>query len=743
MTANAPEVVSFPRQRLRGPALPELGVKTLGNNSEERVTAFGGRRHPGGAESREGAGARQGSCGNDDEDRTRADGDLRPSLCPGGGSEDAGSSRGASGALGEDRGRRRGVSRAGVAVRAGDAQASDSGASAGAARRCRLRASWDGGRARGRRRRRRSPWDAVSEDCGDAARDSSGGLWTRESEDDGGPSGEERRRRRGRDPSPPLALGRRGATMPRVPDSRSPAPCRETAGAEGPQMKVHLGSIHDAVRTGDVKQLSDIVEREANINEVDAVHKFTPLHWAAHAGSLECLHWLLWHGADVTQATQRGWTAAHIAAVRGQDACMQALAVSGADLDAQDDRGCTPAHLAAAHGHSFTLQVLLRSGVDPGVADKREWRPVHCAAFHGRLGCLQLLLKWGCGVEDVDRSGNLPVHLAAMEGHLPCFKFLLGRMRSRTQALKAYNDNGETVLDLAQRFLKQNILEFIQGAKHEGYNPEDQEALAFPGHVAAFKGDLEMLKKLVEDGAINVNERDNSGSTPMHKAAGQGHIECLQWLIKKGADSNITNTGGERPGDVAKRFAHLAAVKLLEGLQKYDVDDEEVDDKDVRFFLRHGVEGSTDAAGDLCLCEPDRADSRMRAYKKVLELRRLLEIAESNYRHLGGITGEDQRWTKERREAESTVSELRGQLEVERLRREKLECRVDELRAEADQLREALGQLQAEADQLEEALGRARVSGSMAAEDNPGETNKEKRRVKKRVSSGGVFVRRY
>lgn len=42
-------------------------------------------------------------------------------------------------------------------------------------------------------------------------------------------------------------------------------------------------------------------------------------------------------------------------------------------------------------------------------------------------------------------------------------------------------------------------------------------ALAFPGHVAAFKGDLEMLKKLIEDGVININERDNNGSTPMHK----------------------------------------------------------------------------------------------------------------------------------------------------------------------------------------------------------------------------------
>ncbi len=39
--------------------------------------------------------------------------------------------------------------------------------------------------------------------------------------------------------------------------------------------------------------------------------------------SLQCLHWLLWHGADTTVTTPKGWVAAHIAAIRGQDACMQ------------------------------------------------------------------------------------------------------------------------------------------------------------------------------------------------------------------------------------------------------------------------------------------------------------------------------------------------------------------------------------------------------------------------------------
>lgn len=49
-------------------------------------------------------------------------------------------------------------------------------------------------------------------------------------------------------------------------------------------------------------------------------------------------------------------------------------------------------------------------------------------------------------------------------------------MSSASQALKAFNDNGENVLDLAQRFFKQNILQFIQGAEYEGNDPKDQES---------------------------------------------------------------------------------------------------------------------------------------------------------------------------------------------------------------------------------------------------------------------------
>ncbi|XP_075054738.1 ankyrin repeat domain-containing protein 42 isoform X2 [Mixophyes fleayi] len=474
-----------------------------------------------------------------------------------------------------------------------------------------------------------------------------------------------------------------------------------------------------------------MVKNGTHVNEVDSIHKFTPLHWAAHSGSLECLHWLLWHGADITDVTTRGWTAAHLSAIRGQDACMQALVLSRADLSAKDDRQCRPAHLAAAHGHSFTLQTILRTGADTSSVDVNGWTPAHYAAFHGRLGCLQLLVRWGASVEVVDQNGNSPVHLAAMEGHLHCLKFLLSKVTSMSCALEARNGNGENSKELARKFYKERIVQYIDGVEYERDHPEEQENLAFPAHVAAFKGDLVTLRKLVESGIININERDDKGATPLHKAAGQGRIECLQWLLEMGADYNITNEAGETPKDVAKRFAQLAAVKLLGG-RVGEYSDEELSEDDPMFFERHGVEGSTDQLDGVNLSPAEKKQARERAYNKMRELEKLLEIAKSNFKHLGGILEEENQRKREQKESEKMIKDLEEQVEYERLRREKMEIQLDEYRVQIAQLNGCLEQMKPP----------SRASGEKLSE-----AYKEKKRAKKKTvqpqNPGGVFVRRF
>lgn len=69
-------------------------------------------------------------------------------------------------------------------------------------------------------------------------------------------------------------------------------------------------------------------------------------------------------------------------------------------------------------------------------------------------------------------------HLAANEGHLHCFKFLVSQGLSVTHMLGARNDQGETPKDLAQRFYKESVVQYIEAVEYERDHPQEQESMS-------------------------------------------------------------------------------------------------------------------------------------------------------------------------------------------------------------------------------------------------------------------------
>jgi len=74
-------------------------------------------------------------------------------------------------------------------------------------------------------------------------------------------------------------------------------------------------------------------------------------------------------------------------------------------------------------------------------------------------------------------SGNAPAHLAAQEGHLPCLKYLIASAPSVEHVLSARNDQGETPKDLANRFYKKSVVEFIDNIEYEKEHAEEEESM--------------------------------------------------------------------------------------------------------------------------------------------------------------------------------------------------------------------------------------------------------------------------
>ena len=151
--------------------------------------------------------------------------------------------------------------------------------------------------------------------------------------------------------------------------------------------------------------------------------------------------------------------------------------------------------------------------------------------------------------------------------------------------------------------------------------------MAFPAHVAAFNGDLDHIKLLVEQGVININERDDKGSTIAHKAAGQGHLHILSWLIENGADLKLTCNSGETARDVAKRFAQMACVKLLES---ESASDEEGG------YEKEDLNAHTESKDAIQLSSQQKKDAKSRAKKRLEDMEKQIAIARSNYLQLGG-----------------------------------------------------------------------------------------------------------
>eukprot|EP00741_Cyanophora_paradoxa_P011412 tig00020556_g11023.t1 len=80
---------------------------------------------------------------------------------------------------------------------------------------------------------------------------------------------------------------------------------------------------------------------------------------------------------------------------------------------------------------------------------------------------------------------------------------------------------------------------------------------------AAFEGDLDNVKTVIESGVIDINLGDYDHRTALHVAASEGELEIVRYLISKGADFNAKDRWLNTPLQDAIRHQHDQVVDLL------------------------------------------------------------------------------------------------------------------------------------------------------------------------------------
>ncbi|XP_030701773.2 ankyrin repeat domain-containing protein 31 [Globicephala melas] len=140
-----------------------------------------------------------------------------------------------------------------------------------------------------------------------------------------------------------------------------------------------------------------------------------------------------------------------------------------------------------------------------------------------------------------------------------------------------------------QNFLKATCSQEMKTAGISKRNARGESRL----HLAARRGNLSLVKALIESGA-DVNLKDNAGWTPLHEAASTGCNDIIVELLKASANVNCENVDGILPlhGAVANNHLKAAEILLQHGAnpnqkdQKQKTALDEADDKNMKELLK-------------------------------------------------------------------------------------------------------------------------------------------------------------
>lgn len=97
-----------------------------------------------------------------------------------------------------------------------------------------------------------------------------------------------------------------------------------------------------------------------------------------------------------------------------------------------------------------------------------------------------------------------------------------------------------------------------------GVNVNDQFFAWSALHISANKGQLEVVKLLVERGADLNYKHPITKATPLAMAAMDGYTEIVDYLLSKGADPNIKMRGGVSVLRVVRDSGNTKMAQLLE-----------------------------------------------------------------------------------------------------------------------------------------------------------------------------------
>ncbi|RXM29339.1 Ankyrin-1 [Acipenser ruthenus] len=260
---------------------------------------------------------------------------------------------------------------------------------------------------------------------------------------------------------------------------------------------------------------------------------------------------------------ESGLTLLMIAVKENRLSIVERLLELGVNLTDRTKDGRTALHVAAAHSKDEIVKLLVKR-TDPNVpGGPKEQLPLHYAAARptGAQNVIQTLLKFSHKDARLvqDKDGCIPLFLSVEAGNIAVCKELVGVM-TEAQLRAQKKGSGDAALHVCCRRKDTDLAKLLV---EYGACVDFQNLDRSPLHIAAERGNTNVVEVLTEKFKSNVLGRTKDGSTLMHISSQCGHPETALAFLKKGVPLHMPNKSGAVCLHAAAMRGHTAVVKAL------------------------------------------------------------------------------------------------------------------------------------------------------------------------------------
>jgi ankyrin repeat protein len=279
-----------------------------------------------------------------------------------------------------------------------------------------------------------------------------------------------------------------------------------------------------AAREGNDQAVAALLDGDADINRTSSADHTSPLLMASINGHFDLALGLLARGADPTAASDAGATPLY--AVLNMHWVPKSRHPQPADYMQQQ-----ATHLEVMRG-------LLEAGADPNVRlEKTLW-----------------FTTYNNDLLRVDRAGATPFWRAAFALDVAAMRLLVEfgadpsvatkKMPSRSRGRSGSPEDSSGLPPVA---VGGPAVFPIHAASGVGYG----QGYAGNSHRHVPDGWLAAVNYLVEEHGADVNARDVNGYSPLHHAAARGDNELIRYLVENGAEVTVVSRRGQTTVDMA------------------------------------------------------------------------------------------------------------------------------------------------------------------------------------------------